>query len=227
MLAHMFARMINLILNAIWGSNCAGDSKKEACEKHEVPKQDDYPTYTVDQMKKAIAKAKNCFSNPWVAVLFVVLPVLYLFSPKAATLVPLLVVVGAAALIVQSYLPVYVGLDFSLMGAVLGSILFSPWVGCMTVVLTYVLAMNFPSGHQDALEHERIFLFSALAFIIPIIPLEDLMLKCIVATYIGEFMEMLWHKYGENYPWMMAFLKVFPRSLIYIYVFHKTLVFLV
>ncbi len=77
-----------------------------------------------------------------------------------------------------------------------------------------------------AVVNEGIFLFSFLALIIPFIPVSDIMLKCVVATYIGEFMEMFWHKYGENYPWPMAFLKVFPRSLIYVYVFHKALGFL-
>ena len=172
-------------------------------------------------------KVKNYCSGPQMAMLLVLLPLLYVVSPKAIVLVPLLVVLGAVALVVQSFLPVYIGLDFSLMGAVLGSVLFHPGIGVLIVFCTYVVALMLPSGHQDALEYERIFLFSFLALIIPYIPVSDIMVKCIVATYIGEFLEMVWHKYGEDYPWPMAFLKVFPRSLIYIYVFHSTLEFLV
>ena len=172
-------------------------------------------------------KIRYYCSKPKVVILFIVIPFLYIISPKAVLLVPLLIVLGAAALIVQSYLPVYIGLDFSLMGAVLGSILFHPWVGVLIVLCIYILAIKSPSGNQDALEYERIVMFSVLALIIPYIPIEDIMLKCIVATYIGEIMEMVWHKYGEGYLWLMAFMKVFPRSLIYVYVFHKTLVFLV
>ena len=178
-------------------------------------------------VKGVSLKVKDFCSRPQMVVVLALLPFLYMVSPKAVVLVPLLVVLGAAALVVQSFLPVYIGLDFSLMGAVLGSVLFHPWIGVLCVVCTYVAAMMFPSGHQDALEYERIFLFSFLALIIPFIPVSDIMLKCVVATYIGEFMEMFWHKYGENYPWPMAFLKVFPRSLIYVYVFHMTLGFLV
>ncbi len=137
------------------------------------------------------------------------------------------IVFGAVALVVQLFLPVYLGLDFSLMGAVLGSVLFHPVVGVLIVLCTYVAAMMFPNGNQDALEYERIFLFSFLALVIPYIPVSDVMIKCVVATYIGEFMEMFWHKYGEDYPWPMSFLKVFPRSLLYVYVFHRTLGFLV
>ncbi len=172
-------------------------------------------------------KVKDFCSRPQMVIVLALLPFLYMVSPKAVVLVPLLVVLGAAALVVQSFLPVYIGLDFSLMGAVLGSVLFHPWIGVLCVFCTYVVAMMFPSGHQDALEYERIFLFSFLALIIPFIPVSDIMLKCVVATYIGEFMEMFWHKYGENYPWPMAFLKVFPRSLLYVYIFHKALGFLV
>ncbi len=178
-------------------------------------------------VKGVSLKVKDFCSRPQMVIVLALLPFLYMVSPKAVVLVPLLVVIGAAALVVQSFLPVYIGLDFSLMGAVLGSVLFHPWIGVLCVVCTYVAAMMFPSGHQDALEYERIFLFSFLALIIPFIPVSDIMLKCVVATYIGEFMEMFWHKYGENYPWPMAFLKVFPRSLIYVYVFHQTLGFLV
>ncbi len=172
-------------------------------------------------------KVKYYCSGPQMAMLLVLLPLLYMVSPKAVVLAPLLVVLGAVALVVQSFLPVYIGLDFSLMGAVLGSVLFHPWIGVLIVFCTYVVALMLPSGHQDALEYERIFLFSFLALIIPYIPVSDVMVKCVVATYIGEFLEMVWHKYGEDYPWIMAFLKVFPRSLIYIYVFHYTLEFLV
>ena len=172
-------------------------------------------------------KVKEYCTRPKMAMLLVLLPLLYMFSPKAMVLVPLLVALGAVALVVQSFLPVYIGLDFSLMGAVLGSVLFHPWIGVLIVFCTYVVAMMFPSGNQDALEYERIFLFSFLALIIPYIPVSDVMVKCIVATYIGELLEMVWHKYGEDYPWIMAFLKVFPRSLIYVYVFHYTLEFLV
>ena len=172
-------------------------------------------------------KVKYYCSGPQTAMLLVLLPLLYVVSPKAVVLVPLLVALGAVALVVQSFLPVYIGLDFSLMGAVLGSVLFHPGIGVLIVFCTYVVALMLPSGHQDALEYERIFLFSFLALIIPYIPINDVMVKCIVATYIGEFLEMFWHKYGEDYPWPMAFLKVFPRSLIYIYVFHYTLKFLV
>ncbi len=172
-------------------------------------------------------KVKDFCTRPQVAIVLFALPLLYLVSPKAVVLVPLLVVLGAVALVAQSYLPIYIGLDFSLMGAVLGSVLFHPWIGVLIVFCTYVLAVMFPNGNQDALEYERIFLFSFLALIIPYIPVADIMLKCIVATYIGEFLEMIWHKYGEDYPWPMAFLKVFPRSLIYIYIFHYTLKFLV
>ncbi len=172
-------------------------------------------------------KVKDFCSGPKMALLLVLLPLLYMFSPKAMVLVPLLVALGAVALVVQSFLPVYIGLDFSLMGAVLGSVLFHPGIGVLIVFCTYVVAMMLPSGHQDALEYERIFLFSFLALIIPYIPVSDVMVKCVVATYIGEFLEMFWHKYGEDYPWIMAFLKVFPRSLIYVYVFHYTLRFLV
>ncbi len=178
-------------------------------------------------VKGVSLKVKDFCSRPQMVIVLALLPFLYMVSPKAVVLVPLLIVLGAAALVVQSFLPVYIGLDFSLMGAVLGSVLFHPGIGVLCVFCTYVVAMMFPSGHQDALEYERIFLFSFLALIIPFIPVSDIMLKCVVATYIGEFMEMFWHKYGENYPWPMAFLKVFPRSLIYVYVFHKTLGFLV
>ncbi len=182
---------------------------------------------THEWVRRISIRMKDFCSSPIMLGLLVLLPFLYMVSPKAVILVPLLVALGAVALVVQSYLPVYIGLDFSLMGAVLGSVLFHPWIGVLIVLCTYVVAVMFPNGNQDALEYERIFLFSFLALVIPYIPISDVMIKCVVATYIGEFLEMFWHKYGEDYPWPMAFLKVFPRSLIYIYVFHRTLVFLV
>ena len=177
--------------------------------------------------KHILYHIKDYLSKPGMIVVFVLVPVVYLISPKALILLPTLVVVGALALVIQSFLPIYIGLDFSLMGAVLGSILFGPIVGVAVVLFTYILAVQLPSGQQDALEYERVFLFSFLALIIPYIPTNDIMLKAIIATYIGEFFEMVWHRYGENYPWMMAFLKVFPRSLIYIYLFHNLLGYLV
>ena len=139
-------------------------------------------------------RVKDFCSRPIMLVLLVSLPFLYMVSPKALILVPFLVVLGAVALVVQSFLPVYIGLDFSLMGAVLGSVLFHPWIGVLIVLCTYVVAVMFPNGNQDALEYERIVLFSFLALVIPYIPIADVMIKCVVDTYIGEFMDMFWHK---------------------------------
>ncbi len=110
-------------------------------------------------VKGVSLKVKDFCSKPQMVIVLALLPFLYMVSPKAVVLVPLLVALGAAALVVQSFLPVYIGLDFSLMGAVLGSVLFHPWIGVLCVFCTYVVAMMFPSGHQDALEYERIFLF--------------------------------------------------------------------
>lgn len=174
-----------------------------------------------------VAHARDYCSKPHMMIILFSLPLLYVISPTAVVVVPLLIGIGAAALVIQSFLPIYIGLDFSLMGAVLGSILFGPLVGVGIVVATYVLALQFPAGIKDAFEFERIFMFSFLALIVPYIPVNDIMLKAIVATYIGEFMEMLWHKIGEDYPWPIAFLKVFPRSLLYVYIFHQVLVFFV
>ena len=182
---------------------------------------------TTEGPKHILYHIKDYLSKPGMIAAFVLVPVVYLISPKALVVLPILVVVGALALVVQSFLPIYIGLDFSLMGAVLGSILFGPIVGVAVVLFTYILAVQLPSGQQDALEYERVFLFSILALIIPYIPTDDFMLKAIIATYIGELFEMVWHRYGENYPWMMAFLKVFPRSLIYIYLFHNLLGYLI
>ena len=177
--------------------------------------------------KHFLYHVKECLSKPSMLVVLSLVSLVYFVSPKAVILLPTLVVVGALALVVQSFLPVYIGLDFSLMGAVLGTILFGPIVGVLVVLFTYILAVQLPTGQQDALEYERIFLFSLLALIIPYIPTTNIMLKAVIATYIGEFFEMIWHRYGENYPWIMAFLKVFPRSLIYIYIFHNILGYLV
>ncbi len=98
-------------------------------------------------------RVKDFCSSPIMLVLLLVIPFLYLVSPKAVILVPFLVALGAAALVVQSFLPVYIGLDFSLMGAVLGSVLFHPWIWVLIVLCTYVVAVMFPNGNQDALEY--------------------------------------------------------------------------
>ena len=255
MVKYMFGKIINLIVKWISGSPRKSEKHRERSSKMER-KKNEYvepapmkkytgvfgafqymntraeevnfgSSVTHEWMRGISARVRDACSKPKMALLLVLLPLLYVFSPKAMVVVPLLVILGAIALVVQSFLPVYIGLDFSLMGAVLGSVLFHPGIGVLIVFCTYVVAMMFPSGNQDALEYERIFLFSFLALVIPYIPVSDVMVKCVVATYIGELLEMVWHKYGEDYPWIMAFLKVFPRSLIYVYVFHYTLEFLV
>ncbi len=112
--------------------------------------------------KHFLYHVKDYLSKPAMLAVLSLCSLVYFVSPKAVVILPTLVVVGALALVVQSFLPVYIGLDFSLMGAVLGTILFGPIVGFLLFCLHTFLRSNCLQDSRMRLNMNGYFFFHCL-----------------------------------------------------------------
>ena len=129
MVKYMFGKIINLIVKWISGSPRKSEKHRERSSKMER-KKNEYvepapmkkytgvfgafqymntraeevnfgSSVTHEWMRGISARVRDACSKPKMALLLVLLPLLYVFSPKAMVVVPLLVILGAIALVVQ------------------------------------------------------------------------------------------------------------------------------
>lgn len=123
---------------------------------------------------------------------------------KSIAIVTALIAFGLGSSLFVRYSGFYLGNDFTLFGAIVGSYLFGPWVGALIVAAIYMILPFFPS--DEGIDYPVGLWFAmTVFFIMPKLPLDSYpMMKLLLATAIGEAGNALyWSMRGFPLPWQV------------------------
>jgi hypothetical protein len=131
--------------------------------------------------------AKENAKGIWMSfAALVFLAVAFTIGLKSVAVVVGLIVFGVGTSLIVRYTGLYLGNDFTLFGAIVGSYLFEPWVGALVVAAEYVLLTFFPA--DDGVDYPvGAWYFIVALFIMPHLPFQSYQtLHLLLATAIGE-----------------------------------------